>query len=169
MNVTNPAESNLETGRKPSPRNKASMPSREDVRARLHGAADFSGEMQAVMDEVRAAGSEAVASNDASMRAVFDMANQYFAVLEKQLEKPNLTSDEENSIRDRMMQILEHLEAKDTENKAFLERGAQARMKVAVVGLGVLSLAAAGAVAGPEGLKQLMRALPEAARKTIDP
>ena len=84
-----------------------------------------------------------------SQRAFFDACNRILTSLEKELENDSINADERNRIEDKMIQVAQMLDKKDTDNKKRAEH-----ITEIVVGVcGVIVLAAA-AILGAASLVQ---------------
>lgn len=85
-------------------------------------------------------------SNDAAMVEMYKALGEQRRMLEKQLERPDISDEERRSIRAEYNFNLDNVKAKDSENKSFLDNAQ--KYAIAVVGTGVL---VAGAVLGAKG------------------
>lgn len=139
----------------------------EALRAKLEGAVDFRGAAREALNDLRAAGSDAVAANQESLKGYDEMAARAMTAIEKELDKPDLTPADRRELIDRMVGLVERRDAKDTENKRFLGELTQDRMKAALYVAGGVGVVAIAAVAGPEGIKQLGKLAPQVAKKAI--
>ena len=84
-----------------------------------------------------------------SQKAFFDACNRILTSLEKELEDDDIDSDERNRIEDKMIQVAQMLDKKDTDNKKRAEHVTEI-----VAGIcGVIVLAAA-AILGAASLVQ---------------
>lgn len=141
----------------------------EALRARLEEAIDFPGTIREALQDARAAGAEAVAANQESLKRLDELYARVIDTIEKELVKPDLTPADRDKLIDKVIDVVARRDAKDTENKNFLAALTQDRLKAALVFAGVVSVVAVAAVAGPDGLKQIGKLLPQAARRAITP
>lgn len=88
-------------------------------------------------------------SNDASMRAVYDVYNSVIISLQKELDKENLTFEEKKYILEQMKVIADKIDKKDTENKKWI---AGIVMVAGAVCLGVVAMVA-GLLGGDTSVK----------------
>lgn len=61
-----------------------------------------------------------ILSNDASMKAVYDAYNSIMDALQKELDKDCLTFEEKKYILEKMEEIADKIDKKDTENKKWI-------------------------------------------------
>ncbi|GAA1703840.1 hypothetical protein [Propioniferax innocua] len=152
---------------KPSGQKKPASPEADVLRAKLEGAVDFRGTAREALHDLRAAGSDAVAANQESLKGYDEMAARAMTAIEKELDKPDLTPEDRRELIDRMVSLVDRRDAKDTENKRFLVGLTEDRMKAALYVAGTVGMVAVAALAGPEGVKQLGKLAPQVAKKAI--
>lgn len=140
-------------------------------RARLEAALDFPGAMREVMREAirstSTAGSEAIATQEKSQERRARLVDRTLKAIEKELEKPDLSAEERRALIDRMMTLIDKADANDAEGRRFLAGLTQERMKAALLVASGVGAVAIGAVAGPEGLRQVGAMLPNVAQRTL--
>lgn len=73
-----------------------------------------------VVNQLRIIMEKSVDSNDRSQDAFFSACNEVISILNEELKKDNLTSEDENRIRESIIRVLGMMKEKDTENKKFL-------------------------------------------------
>jgi len=161
--VTDPAST-------PSPEPRTGDPDGLDpqvLRARLEAATDFPGAMREAMQDAIAAGGDAVAANQESLKGYDDLMARTMSAIEKELDKPDLTPAERRALIDQMIALVERRDMKDTENKGFLVGLTQDRLRTGLLIAGGLGAVAVAAVAGPDSVKQLAKLAPGAVRRSI--
>ena len=154
--------------KKPRPSTKSAARATDSDRPRPLDAVEIRTDVPAAMEALSQAGFDASVSNDSSMRSHAELLRQQSSALEERLRDPNISAEERESLMAQMSDIRNMSGAKDTENKQFNLTLAEGQRKAAVIGLGVVSVAVAGVLAGPEGVKQLTKALPQVARRAIE-
>lgn len=139
----------------------------QELRARLEATTDFPGAMCEAMRHVRAAGGEAVAANQESLKGYDDLMARTMSAIEKEMDKPDFTPAERQAMIDQMISLVDRRHTKDTENKGFLVAVTQDRLRAGLVIAGGIGVVAVAAVAGSDGVKQLAKLVPHAARRAI--
>lgn len=164
--VTPPTDSASEPKRRTSKKSTTLDP--EALRAKLmDGTADFPATMRAAIEEMRAVGTAAVEANQDSLHGLDQHIERTLAAIERELDKPDHTSEVRLQLIDRMVELAKYRAAKDTENKGFLASLTQDHMKGVLLFGGGVVLVTLTAVAGPEGVKQIAKALPSVTRRAI--
>lgn len=83
-----------------------------------------------------------VNANEESSKACFDMYEKVLSILEKCSLKEDISFEEKKYYFDKMFEIIQMVEKKDSENKAFYQKllNAGATVLVAIVGIGAAAI-----------------------------
>lgn len=81
-------------------------------------------------------------ANEESSKACFDMYEKVLSILEKCSLKEDISFEEKKYYFDKMFEIIQMVEKKDSENKAFYQKllNAGATVLVAIVGIGAAAI-----------------------------
>lgn len=81
---------------------------------------DFSKTVKEMLEEYKELLEKGLKSNDESVKAVYDSYNAIIASLQKELENEDLSFEQRMCIIEKMKEIAEKKDEKDTENKRFI-------------------------------------------------
>ena len=81
---------------------------------------EFAKTSKEILCEYRDIIDRSILSNDASMKAAYDAYNSIMVSLQKELDKDCLTFEEKKYILEKMEEIADKIEKKDTENKKWI-------------------------------------------------
>lgn len=73
-----------------------------------------------IVNQLRQTMEKSVDSNNRSQDAFYSACDEVISILNEELQKDNLTSEDENRIRGSIIHVLEMMNEKDSENKKFL-------------------------------------------------
>ncbi len=105
---------------------------------------EFSRTSRDILSEYKDTLDKGMASNDASIKSVYENYNAIILSLQKELENDNLSFEEKVYILEQMKDIASRIDKKDTENKKWIRGMVTIGGVIALGGIALLAMALGG-------------------------